>query len=138
MAGLVLKNGVTVGTGNVSTVIGGVVITGIRSLSFDFEQEKGNVEAFQLDPIARERKLRKYTGGAMEILLEEWKAIVAAAPNRDPFQIGMFELPIVYDGNVLPSDVLNNVEFAKVGRTYKSGDGAIWQTVSFVYAGINQ
>lgn len=136
--GLILKNGITVGAGNVSTVIGGVTISGIRSLAFSFEQEKGNVEGFQHKPIARERKNYKYTGLSMEILLEEWKAIVAAAPNRDPFQIGMFEIPIVYDGNVLPQETLNNVEFNKVGRTYKSGDGAIWQTIDCIYAGINQ
>jgi hypothetical protein len=135
---VVLKNGVTIGTANVSTIIGGVIITGIKSLSFNFEQEKGNVEGFQQQPIARERKLYKYTGGAMEILLEEWKNICSAAPNRDPFQIAMFSLPIVYDNNAIPAETLGNVEFSKVGRTYKSGDGAIWQTVDFVYAGITQ
>lgn len=136
--GLVLKNGVTIGTANVSTIIGGVIITGIKSLGFNFEQEKGNVEGFSQQPIARERKLYKYTGGTMEILLEEWKNIVSAAPNRDPFQIAMFEIPIVYDNNVQQPETLNNVEFSKVQRTYKSGDGAIWQVVDFVYAGINQ
>lgn len=137
--GLVLKNGVTIGASNTSLIIGGIILTGWRSLSFNFEQEKGNVEAGgSSQPIGRERKLYKYTGGAIEMLIEEWKAIITAAPNRDPFQIPMFEIPVVYDNNILDPETLNNVEFTKVGRTYKAGDGAIWQTVDFVYAGISQ
>ena len=135
---IVLKNGVTVGSANVSVIIGGVILTGIKSLSFNYEQEKGNVEGFQNQPIARERKLYKYSGLTMDILLEEWKAICLAAPNGDPMQIPMFDIPIVYDNNILPAETLGNAEFMKASRTYKSGDGAIWQVTELVFAGISQ
>lgn len=136
--GLVLKNGVVVGAANISTIIGGVIVTGIKSIDIKSSQKKENVMGFQAQPVARGRGGYEYPEGTLEILLEEWKSIVAAAANRDPFQIPMFDIPIVYDNNVLPQETLNNVEFTSVGRSYKAGDGAMWLTVGYIYAGINQ
>jgi hypothetical protein len=82
--------------------------------------------------------LYEYGPATMEILLEEWKSIVAAAPNRDPLQIPMFNIPIVYDNNILPPETVNNFEFTSVGRSYKSGDTAMWISVEGVWAGLDQ
>jgi hypothetical protein len=135
---LVLVNGVTVGAANVSLLLGGLVVTGIKSLELNYTQEKGNVEGWQHQPIGRERKLYKYEPGTLEILLEEWKAICAVAPNRDPLQIPMFNIPVVYDNGNPPSELICNAEFTGVKRSYKSGDGALWVVVGYVYAGLNQ
>lgn len=136
--GLVLKNGILVGSANTSVIIGGVIVTGIKSIDLKYSQKKENVGGFQAQPVGRGRGMYEYPESTMEILLEEWKAICAAAPNRDPMQIAMFDLPIVYDNNVLPSEVINNVEFTGAGRAYKSGDTAMWISVNFIFAGINQ
>lgn len=135
---LVLVNGVVVGAANVSTVIGGVVVTGIKSIDLKMSQKKENVMGLQQQPVGRGRAQYDYAESTLEILLEEWKAIVAAAPNRDPMQIPMFDIPIVYDNNVLPQETVSNVEFTSVGRSYKGGDAALWLTVNFIYAGLNQ
>lgn len=135
---VVLKNGVVVGSANTSVIIGGVIVTGIKTIDFTISQKKENVMGFQNQPVARGRAGYEYPEGTMELLLEEWKAICAAAPFRDPLQIGMFDLPIVYDNNVLPQETLGNCEFTKVGRSYKAGDGAMWMSVGFIFAGITQ
>lgn len=135
---LILKNGVLVGSANVSVIVGGVIVTGIKDIDIKVSQKKENVQAFQIEPIGRGRGQKEYPEGTMTILLEEWKSIVTASPNRDPLQLPMFNIPIVYDNNVLPAETLNNVEFTSVGRTYRSGDTALWLTVNFIYAGINQ
>ena len=135
---IVLKNGVVVGAANISVVIGGVIVTGIKSIDIKMAQKKENVMGFQAQPVGRGRGQYEYPDVTMEILLEEWKAIVAAAPNRDPFQIPMFNIPIVYDNNVLPSEVIGNAEFNSVGRPYKAGDMAEWVAVGVTWAGLNQ
>ena len=121
---LVLKNGVVVGSANISVIIGGVIVTGIKSIDIKYSQKKENIQAFQKQPVGRGRAEYDYAPCTMEILLEEWKSIVAAAPNRDPMQIAMFNIPIVYDNNILPSETVNNFEFTSVGRSYKAGDTA--------------
>lgn len=135
---LVLKNGVAVGSANISTIVGGVILTGIKSIDFKVNQKKENIYGFGQEPVARGRGQVEYPEGSMEILLEEWKQICAAAPNRDPKQIAMFNIPIVYDNNALEKEVLNNVEFTSHGYSPKAGDTAVWITVNFIYAGLNQ
>lgn len=135
---LVLQNGVVVGSANISVIVGGVILTGIKAIDIKVSQKKENVQAFGKQPVGRGRGAYEYPACTMEILLEEWKSIVNAAPNRDPFQIPMFNIPIVYDNNVLPSETLNNVEFTSVGRPYKAGDMAMWVAVECIYAGLTQ
>lgn len=135
---LVLQNGVVVGSANISVIVGGVIITGIKSIDVKISQKKENVQAFGKQPVGRGRGAYEYPACTMEILLEEWKSIINAAPNRDPFQIPLFNIPIVYDSNILPSETLNNVEFTSVGRPYKAGDMAMWVAVECIYAGLNQ
>lgn len=136
--GVVLKNGVVVGSANISTIIGGVIVTGIKSIDIKMSQKKENVMGMQNQPVGRGRAEYDYPAITMEILLEEWKTIVAAAPSRDPFQIPMFNIPIVYDNNVLPPETINNAEFSSVGRPYKAGDAAMWLPVELTWAGLNQ
>lgn len=135
---LVLKNGVLTGAANISVIIGGVIVTGIKSIDIKTDQKKNNVYGFGKNPVGRGRGHQNYPDVIMEILLEEWKSICLAAPNRDPFQIPMFDIPIVYDNNVLPQETLNNAEFNSCGRPYKEGDTAEWISVGIVYAGLNQ
>lgn len=135
---LVLKNGVLVGSANTSTIIGGVIVTGMRSIDIKSSQKKENVYGMGKQPVGRGRGQYEYEAVTIEILLEEWKSIVAAAPNRDPFQIPMFNIPVVYDNNILPSENINNAEFMSAGRSYKAGDTAEWIPVSFVWAGLDQ
>lgn len=135
---LVLKNGVVVGSANVSVIIGGVIVTGIKSIDFKKEQKKENIYGFGKNPTGRGRGQVMFPDVTMEILLEEWKSIIAASPNRDPLQLPMFSIPVVYDNNVLPQETLNNAEFISAGRPYKSGDTAMWISVGVVYAGLNE
>lgn len=135
---LVLKNGVVVGSANISVLIGGVIVTGIRSIDFGYSQKKENIHGLGSEPVARGRGAKEYPNPMIEILLEEYKNIVAAAPNGDITQISLFNIPIVYDNNILPSETLNNCEFVGRKSTNKAGDTASWVTVELIYAGLNQ
>lgn len=139
---LILKNGVVVGAANISVVIGGVVVTGIKSIDIAVNQKKDNVMGFQAQPVGRGRGQYEYPESKMDILLEEWKAIVAASPNSDPLQLPMFNIPITYTDNsgspIMNPETMNNCEFTGVLRTYKAGDTAEWVSVGVLYAGLNQ
>ena len=134
---LVLQNGVVVGSANISVLIGGQVVTGIKSIDFKKNQKKENVYGLQREPVGRGRGQVEYPEGTMEMLLEEYKSLVSAAANRDILQIPMFNIPIVYDNNALPGETLNNCEFTSVGHAYKAGDAATWISIGFIFAGIN-
>lgn len=136
--GLVLKNGVVVGSANITTIIGGSIITGIKSIDIKYGQKKENVMAMQAQPVGRGRGAYEYGTLTIEILLEEWKSICNASPNRDPMQVPMFSIPIVYDNNVLPPETINNAEFTSAGRPYKAGDTAMWIAAELVWAGLTQ
>lgn len=136
--GLVLKNGVLVGAANMSTVIGGVVVTGIKKVDYSYSQKKENVMGMQKQPVGRGRGQYEYGELTLEILKEEWNSIVAAAPNRDPMQIAPFNIPMVYDNGVLPTETLNNVEFTDMTSSNSAGDTALWRTVKCIWAGLNQ
>lgn len=135
---LVLQNGVVVGSANISVLIGGVIVSGIKSIDFKSNQKKENIYGFGVEPVGRGRAQTDYPEASMEILLEEYKSLVAAAPNRNIKQIAMFNIPVVYDNNSLPPETLTNCEFTGHSHSYKAGDTAAWITVNFIFAGINQ
>lgn len=135
---LVLVNGVQVGAADIQVVIGGVILTGIKEIGWDVKQTKENTMGLQKEPIGRGRGQKEYTNLSMTILLEEWKSICNAAPQRDPTQIAMFSIPIVYDTVAIPSDVLQNCEFTGSSRRYAAGDTAEWITVDMIFAGIRE
>jgi|ERR1019366_323876 hypothetical protein len=137
MASLILKNGVVSGWANTTCVIGGVIITGIKSIDFGYSQKKENIYGQGKNPVGRGRGNNEFPDATIDILLEEWKALVLAAPNNDPTQIPMFSIPITYD-NGIPPEILNNAEFTGVKQSKKQGDTANWVVVGIVWAGLTQ
>ena len=135
---LVLANGVVVGAVNHDVIIGGIILTGIRKVSFNVKQKKENIVAFQKEPVGRGRGNKEYSDLQMEILLEEYKAIIGAAPGRDPLRVPMFSIPIAYNDSTVEPEVFENVEFTGAGRNISAGDTATWITVDLIFAGLRQ
>ena len=138
MPAQVLVNGVLVGWANCSCVIGGVVVTGINKIAYSEKQKKENIGGGgTAEPVGRGYGPVTYEGGELSLLLEEWKAIIAAAPGRRPTKIPMFDLPIVFD-NGMPSDIVRNCEFTENNFTSSEGDTKIFVTVPFIFAGLDR
>lgn len=120
-------------------LIGGVPFIGIRKGSFKKKREKKNIKGVGSEPIGRGYGGVDYEG-SIDIILDNWKQIIAASPNGDPTQLGPFQIRVPFipnpnTPNAPTVDVWQNCEFLDDGVTYSEGDTSIWQTVGIIYAG---
>ncbi|CAB4218141.1 hypothetical protein UFOVP1596_3 [uncultured Caudovirales phage] len=137
MPAQVLVNGTLVGWANCSCVIGGVVVTGINKIAYSEKQKKENIMGAGSEPVGRGIGGTTYEGGELSLLMEEWKAIIAASPGRRPTKLPMFDIPIVFD-NGMPADLVRNVEFTENNFTSQEGDTKIYVTVPYIFAGLDR
>ena len=138
MAGI-LVNGQVFSWGTIKFAPFGTPMTGIKEITYDREQEKDNIYGAGVDPIGQGTG-RKTLSGSITILLEEWKAIIAASPNRDPLDIPSFPIPVTYGSSPAnySSDTLLAVQFKKDPFTSKEGDTSIWVTVPLLIGAIKR
>ena len=78
--------------------------------------------------------------GSIEIYLEEWKNVIAAAPNRDPLSIPFFDIPITYGDSVANAtqDTLRACEFLENPFEAKEGDTALTVKIPLIIAQIDR
>jgi len=118
-----LINGVSYSWSTINFNLFGVPVKGITNIEYNTKQEKTNNYGAGQEPVSRGYGRKTYEG-SIEIYLDEWKKVIAAAPNRDPLAIGWFTIPVTY-GNSLAdatTDVLEAVEFLENPFNAKEGD----------------
>lgn len=105
------------------TMLGGT-FTGITKISGKSSQEKTNNYGIGSLPVSRGRG-RKTFEGSITFLAEEWKNIIAAAPNNEPLDIPAFEVAITFvdptAGTVWQTKFLQS-EFTEHGFDASEGD----------------
>lgn len=118
-----LINGVAYSWSSISLVLFGVPVAGIVNIEYKRKQEKTNNYGAGQKPVSRGYGREEYDG-SIEIYLDEWKRIIAAAPNRDPLAIGWFDIPVLYGNSAADStkDTLKAVEFMEDPFAAKEGD----------------
>lgn len=121
-----LINGVNYSWANVKLVLFGVPVIGITKIEYKNKQKKDNNYGMGTLPISRgygnvepEAKITLYR--------EEWSAIIAAAPNKDPLNVQPFDIQVSFSGDrVAPTtDVLRACEFTEDPFTVGQGDTKI-------------
>lgn len=134
-----LINGVAYAWGNVSFVAFGVPIIGITKIDYNAKQKKENNYGLGVDPVSRGRGNKEYEG-SIELYLEEWLQICAAAPTGDPLDIDPFQVQVVIGGpKVRPAkDVLNAVEFLENPLSTSQGDTSLKVTIPIIFAGLTR
>ena len=139
MPAVPLINGVNYSNGNVSVILFGTPLTGIVSIDYKVKQKKDNNYGAGFEPVSRGYGMKEYEG-SIEIYLEVWKGIIAAAPNRDPLQIPPFDIPVTYSGTGVTTskDVLRAVEFMENPLESKSGDTKITVKIPLIIGGIDR
>lgn len=135
----VLINGVAYDWGSISFVPFGVPMVGITKIDYKESQKKENLYGWGRKPIARGYGNFEYEG-SIEVYVDEWKRIIAAAPSRSPLDIPPFDIPVVYGGKgTLPTrDVLRAVEFLENPFTVAQGDTKILVTIPLIIAAIDR
>lgn len=134
-----LINGINYSWANVSLVLFGVPVVGITKIDYKRKQKKENNYGFGQQPISRGYGNYEYEG-SIELYLEEWKAIIAAAPSRDPLLIAPFDIQVVYGGSrvVADKDVLRSVEFMEDPLGTNQGDQKILVNIPLIIASIER
>jgi hypothetical protein len=139
MASTPLINGVNYSWANISLVLFGVVVTGILKISYKRKQKKENNYGHGVEPISRGYGNKEYEG-SIEIYQDEWKRIIAASPNRDPFDIAPFDIQVVYGGSRVAADkdVLRAVEFMEDDFSGSQGDSKLVVTLPLIIGSIDR
>lgn len=134
-----LVNGINYSWANVSVILFGTPVVGIVSIEYKRKQEKKNNYGAGIEPTSRGYGNKEYEG-SIELYMDTWKAIIAAAPNRDPLQIPMFDIPVSFGGNgVAPTkDVLRAVEFMEDPLESKQGDTKLMVKIPLIIGGIER
>lgn len=133
-----LINGVNYSWANVKLVLFGVPVVGITNIEYKRKQKKENNYGFGIDPVSRGYGNKEYEG-KITLYRDEWNAIIAAAPNRDPLDIPWFDIQVSFAGTrVQPVlDVLKACEFMEDPFTVAQGDTKILVEIPLIIGSID-
>lgn len=134
-----LINGVAYTWSTIGFCLFGIPVAGIVNIEYNRKQEKTNNYGAGTEPVTRGYGRKTYDG-SIEIYLDEWKRIIAAAPNRDPLTIGWFDIPVVYGNSVADAttDILRAVEFLEDPFSAKEGDTKLTVKIPLIIGGIDR
>lgn len=134
-----LINGVSYSWSSISLVLFGVPVAGIKSIEFKRKQAKTNNYGAGQKPVSRGYGKIEFEG-SIEIFLDEWKKVIAAAPYRDPLSIGWFDIPVLYGNSVADAtkDTLKGVEFLEDPFNAKQGDTELTVKLPLIIADISR
>lgn len=118
-----LINGRNYSWADVSLVLFGVPVVGVIKIDYKRKQKKTNNYGSGAQPVSRGYGNYEYDG-SIELYTDEWKRIIASAPNRDPLQIPPFDIQVVFGGPGVTADkdVLRSCEFTEDPFDGKQGD----------------
>jgi hypothetical protein len=135
----VLVNGVNYSWGNIGVVLFGTPVIGILSIDYKRKQKKENNYGAGNEPVSRGYGMKEYEG-SIELYVDTWKAIISSSPNRDPLQIGPFDIPVTFGGTgvLTNKDVLRAVEFLEDPLETKSGDTKLTVKIPLIIGGIDR
>ena len=132
-----LINGIAYGWSSINFMLFGVPVAGIVSIEYKRKQSKTNNYGAGSEPVSRGYGRKEYEG-SIEIYLDEWKKIIAAAPSRDPLAVGWFDIPVTYGNTVADAtmDTLLATEFLEDPFNAKDGDTKLTVKIPLIIAGI--
>ena len=137
MAAAPLINGVNYSWSNVTWAWYTLPLIGIKSITYEAKQKKELNYGNGVEPISEGVGNKEYSS-SIEIYLDEWNKIIAAAPNQDPMLIPRSDMQIVFGGSRVnaKTDILQMVSFTNDPVTVKQGDGSIIVKLDLSVAGL--
>jgi hypothetical protein len=132
-----LINGINYSWANITLTLFGVPVVGITKIEYKRKQKKENNYGYGSQPVSRGYSNFEYEG-SIELYLDEWKRIIASAPNRDPLLIAPFDIQVNYSGRgvLVTTDKLQSCEFMEDNFTANQGDSKLMVTVPIVIGAI--
>ena len=134
-----LINGINYSYANIKMILFGVPVVGITKVSYKRKQTKENNYGLGSQPVSRGYGNYEYEG-SIEMYVDEWKRIIAAAPLRDPMAIPPFDISIVFGGTSVAADrdTLRAVEFLEDPLDANQGDTKLMVTIPLIIGGIDR
>jgi len=109
---------------DITLVLGGKDITGIRGIKYTVKQDKEAVYGKGSDPIKIQKGNRSYEG-EITCLQSELETLIAASPDRSILSLQL-DAVVAYGnpskGDVLIVDVLQGIQFTEETIEMKQGD----------------
>jgi hypothetical protein len=132
-----LINGINYSWSNIQFVLFGVVVIGIVKIDYKSKQTKTNNYGLGKKPISRGHGNVEYEG-SIDIYMDELRAIIDAAPSKDPLEVPMFDVVVLATGlSVLPlNDTLKDVEFMEDVFSFSQGNSKSTVTIPLVIGDI--
>jgi len=113
----ILVNGRSYDYTNISLVISGIEIFGVKSISYAQTESKQNHYGLSQNVISRGSNTREATC-SLEISMIDFSAIQNTAPDKNLLNIPMFDIIVIYGGtngtNPI-THIIKNLEFLDVG-----------------------
>jgi hypothetical protein len=107
---------------DVTVVLLGKAVTGIRSVKYSEKQEKEFVYGKGDKPVAIQKGNKSYSG-EIKLLQSELEALIAASETNSILDIPAFDIIVTYAAGVrVITDVLKSVEFTESAKEIKQGD----------------
>ena len=134
-----LINGVSYASTTITAVVPLVgVLTGIVGLDYEVKQDVKNNYSFQQDPTSRAFGQNTYTA-SVEVYKEQWNKIIDASPLRNPMNLPLFDITVVFGGGatLYRKEVLRGVSFSNNPMSVKGGDTKLTCKIDLVIAGID-
>jgi len=134
-----LINGINYDWNSIVLSLFGVPVTGIVAIEYKRKQAKTNNYGAGKAPVSRGYGREEYEG-SIELYLDVWKQIIAAAPNRNPLEIPPFAIPITYGTSAatLTKDTLYACEFMEDPFSAKEGDTKLTVKIPLIIGGISR
>lgn len=134
-----LINGTNYSWANISVNPFGTPLAGIVAINYKRKQTKTNNYGAGVKPVSRGYGIEEYEGD-IEIYVDEWKAFIAASPNRNPLEIPPFDIPVTFVGKgvLTTKDTLRAVEFMEDPLEGKSGDTKLTVKIPLIIGGIDR
>ncbi len=109
---------------DITLVLGGKDITGVRGIKYTAKQEKELVYGKGNEPLKIQKGNRSYEG-EINLLQSEYESLVAASDDGSVLSLQL-DAVVCYGnplkGDVLITDILQGVQFTEEGKEFKQGD----------------
>lgn len=124
MNGIPLINGNLYTWADITVLIGGVPITGIRGIKYSDKQEITNVWGAGRYPVGR-GKGRITCEASVKLLVDELRALASSSSTGRLQDLGVFDVQVSYipdESGKIVHDVIHDCQFSEVELDWSEGD----------------
>ena len=121
-----LVNGNVYGWADITVLVGGTPVTGIRGVKYSDKQEVSNVYGAGRYPVGR-AKGRITCEASLKLLADEVRALASSSSTGRLQDLGVFDVQVSYipdESGKIVHDVIRDCQFSEVELDWSEGDAS--------------